>query len=207
MAQEQSKTTKGPVQWFALLFWMALSGLLLAGQLMWLKERQFEAREKMYDELIVNTAAAHGVDPCLVKAVIARESRFNYRAVGAAGEIGLMQIMSGAVQDWQNFNGGREVNRDELFDPRVNIEIGTWYLARGLNQWANRCKDPVVYALAQYNAGRRNLLGWIKAAPDGATQVQSIGYRPTRNYVRYIMKRSEFYRNNGGVKLPPIEDF
>ena len=56
------------------------------------------ARFQQYDKLIRAVATENHVDPMLVKAVVWRESRFNPRAHGRAGELGLMQIMPAAAE-------------------------------------------------------------------------------------------------------------
>src|SRR3546814_10083100 len=52
---------------------------------------------------------------------------------------------------------------NELFDPAKNTRAGTWYLRKMLRRYAHT-DQPVVFALADYNAGRSNVLRWNKAA-------------------------------------------
>ena len=145
-------------------------------------------RVHRYDELIGDAAKRHGVDPRLVSCLIWRESRFNPSCVGKRGEIGLMQIMPEAVQDWARATGRAAPRRDQLFDPRVNIEAGTWYLARALKFWQGR-DDPVPFALAEYNAGRANAQRWAAEAPEARRFVNVISYPTTRRYVHDILER------------------
>ena len=60
------------------------------------------------------------VPPELIYSVIATESSFNPKAVSAKGCIGLMQV---SPKVWG-------VDRKLLFDPRINIVIGTYILRR-----------------------------------------------------------------------------
>ena len=62
------------------------------------------ARFGQHDVLIRSVAEEHGVDPMLVKAVVWRESRFDPRKVGTAGERGLMQLTEGAASEWVREN-------------------------------------------------------------------------------------------------------
>ncbi len=50
-----------------------------------------------------------------------------------------------------------------LWDARVNVEAGTWYLGRGLGRWRGRVPEDVGVALAvaEYNAGYGNVLRWL----------------------------------------------
>jgi soluble lytic murein transglycosylase-like protein len=61
-------------------------------------------------------AGRNGLDPLLVIAVIAIESRFNPIAQSDGGALGLMQIMP--------FHGDKFGAIDSILDPRVNIQIG-----------------------------------------------------------------------------------
>ena len=110
------------------------------------------ARFGQHDALIRSVAAEQGVDPMLVKALIWRESRFDARKVGAAGERGLMQLTEGAASEWVQQNRVQNFQVEELFDPKVNVQAGTWYLARAIGRWKKQ-SDPVPFALAEYNAG------------------------------------------------------
>ena len=57
------------------------------------------ARFQQYDPLIHAVSTANKLDPMLVKAVVWRESRFDPRKLGGAGERGLMQVSEIAAQD------------------------------------------------------------------------------------------------------------
>ena len=57
-------------------------------------------KERQYDKIIQNAAMEFKVEFALIKAVIWQESRFNEKAVGKAGEIGLMQLMELAAFEW-----------------------------------------------------------------------------------------------------------
>ena len=75
--------------------------VLLTCATVWFRTGRDDPRR--YDRYRAEIAAAsvrHNVDPHLIKAVIMQESDFDSDARGAAGEIGLMQITSGAALDW-----------------------------------------------------------------------------------------------------------
>jgi len=61
-----------------------------------------------------------GVDPLLILAVIAVESRFNPIAESVVGAKGLMQVIPKYHQDKLNAMGGE----DSVFDPMTNIMVG-----------------------------------------------------------------------------------
>ncbi|OGQ03978.1 MAG: hypothetical protein A2W38_06500, partial [Deltaproteobacteria bacterium RBG_19FT_COMBO_58_16] len=96
-------------------------------------------RDKL-DELIYISAARHGVDPALVRAVVKAESDYDAGAVSTVGARGLMQLMPETA---------RLMGVDDIHDPEQNIDGGTRYLTRLLD----RFDWEVALALAAYNAG------------------------------------------------------
>jgi soluble lytic murein transglycosylase len=159
-------------------------------------------RFKAYDELIAETAERHGVEPALLKAIIWRESRFLPEQVGSAGERGLMQVTEGAAADWARIQKIETFIPTDLFEPRTNLDAGTWYLRRALERWKEKA-DPVPFALAEYNAGASRVDRWVAAtgagaAAEAADLLQSMDFPGTRRYVEEIIQRAEFYRKQGG---------
>jgi len=158
------------------------------------------ARFQQHDELIRNVAAQHRVDPMLVKAVVWRESRFDPRKMGTAGERGLMQVTERAAGDWARETKVENFRVEELFDPKTNLEAGTWYLARALQHWKNQ-NDPMPFALAEYNAGASRAQRWAEGDEAGsvpaATFQNNIDFPGTRKYVESILARLEFYKRRG----------
>lgn len=154
-------------------------GVLLAGYMHW--------RVHRFDKLIAEACAAYDVDPALVSAVIRRESSFNPRAVGRAGEAGLMQVTAPAAREWMEATGAAPETMAGLFKPENNIHAGTWYLGRALMHWSHKA-DPLPYALAEYNAGRSNVNRWsTDDGGDPAAFIAAITYPSTRRYVRDIL--------------------
>src|SRR5881397_4259639 len=88
------------------------------------------ARFQQYDKLILSVAAEHELDPMLVKAVVWRESRFDPRKIGSAGERGLMQVSERAAREWARETQVADFHSEDLLDPKTNLEAGAWYLRR-----------------------------------------------------------------------------
>src|SRR6202030_1119462 len=110
------------------------------------------ARFQQYDPIITLVAAQHRLDPMLVKAVVWRESRFDTKKYGSAGERGLMQVSAKAANEWARENKIENFGLDDLFDAKTNLEAGTWYLRRAIEHWQTE-SEPLPVALAEYNAG------------------------------------------------------
>ncbi len=54
----------------------------------------------------------------------------------------------------------------------------------------------MTYALADYNAGRANVLKWniAAASTNSAAFIEQIGFPSTKFYVKSVMRRYEHYR-------------
>jgi soluble lytic murein transglycosylase len=158
------------------------------------------ARFQQHDALIRTVAAHHQIDPMLVKAIVWRESKFDPQKYGSAGERGLMQVTERAAGEWARENRVDNFRVEELFDPKVNLEAGTWYLARAMQHWKNQV-DPVPFALAEYNAGASRAVRWAGGDNDAVVSPDqfrnSIDFPGTRKYIDSIMARFDFYKRRG----------
>lgn len=94
--------------------------------------------------LVTHEAERRGIPPALGHAVTTVESGWNPAAIGADGEVGLMQVMP-ATAAMLGFHG----TPAELADPATNVRLGVqylgdaWFLARG----------DLCAALMKYRAG------------------------------------------------------
>ena len=141
-------------------------------------------------------AAATGLDPALVAALVWQESTFDPQAVSGPGARGLMQIMPPT---------GREIARglglkytiDMLHDPDRGLQLGTRYLKRMIDGFGGR----VDKALAAYNAGPNRVATWARARPGQSAEefIESIPYQETRSYVMTILANREHYRRIYGL--------
>jgi soluble lytic murein transglycosylase len=140
-------------------------------------------------------AKRYGVERALVKAVVWRESRFKPTVRGRAQEIGLMQIRETAAQEWADAEHIASFDHAQCIDPGTNTMAGTWYLSKLLKRYA-QTDDPVPYALADYNAGRGNVLKWNhgEAATNHAAFMAQIGFPGTKAYVQAVIHRRGLYR-------------
>ena len=163
-----------------------------------LQERLSFGAYRKYDDLINQASSRYGVPPELIKAVIWKESRFQPAKVGSQGERGLMQITERAAQDWARAQKIETFVPTDLFDPKVNIEAGTWYLKRALDHWAAK-DNPLPFALAEYNAGRTRVKRWVQDSGHGeaagADDLQTaMDFPTTRSYVVAIVARHDYYK-------------
>jgi len=128
------------------------------------------ARAEQIADAILSSSERHDVDPLLVAALIAQESRFRPSAISPGGAVGLGQLLPGTA-------GRLGVNP---YSPVENVEGCTKYLATQLRKW-NHASAPAHLALASYNAG-----------PGAVEQYGGVPpYSITRRYVQKITHRRE----------------
>ena len=149
-------------------------------------------RYSEHDALIADTAKKHGLDPLLVKSIVWRESRFSTTKVGGAGERGLMQVGEAAARDWAAAHKIEVFVFADLFDATTNLDAGTWYLGRALEHWKDR-KDPIPYALAEYNAGRSRVEKWAANAETASDMLRAAAGTGTRQYVDDVIRRYQHF--------------
>lgn len=116
-------------------------------------------------EAAYGEARRNKLDPLLILAVIAIESRFNPIAQSQMGALGLMQVIP-------RFHADKIGDPDTVLDPEVNIRVGTQvlkhYIARGGSEAAglqlyNGSTDPAGNGYAQkVNAERARLSNALK---------------------------------------------
>lgn len=101
-----------------------------------------------FDYLVKKNSARIGWDWKLVSAIIATESNFKVGALSSAGATGLMQVLPG------------EYSADTLWDPAVNIAVGTYKLHKYQRTYIDLGADStdcIKMTLAAYNGGQGRL--------------------------------------------------
>jgi soluble lytic murein transglycosylase-like protein len=125
------------------------------------------------DDLIRVSSARHGLDPDLIRSMIAAESAGNARAVSPKGAAGLMQIMPGTA---------RVLGVENVFDPGNNVEAGTTYIRQLLDRYGH----DLALALAAYNAGPGKVQAYRGLPP----------YRETDAYIRRVITSFNNQKSN-----------
>lgn len=95
-------------------------------------------------EIIARHARANGVPLQLAHAIVWAESSYRIHVRGAAGEVGLMQVMP-ATADLMGYRG----SIDDLFHPETNIKYGMKYLGGA----RKRGDGTICGTILKYNAG------------------------------------------------------
>ena len=153
-----------------------------------------------FDGMIEKQATIYRLDPKLVWSVIHEETYFSPWKLGAAKEVGLMQITPTVAREWAQETGikdfEQQIEQDRvefLRDPERNIQIGCWYLEK-LNERYRDSPAPEARTLAAYNAGASRVAEWTRVSENAPPLeenefVKRIDISTTRSYVTEILKR------------------
>jgi soluble lytic murein transglycosylase len=158
---------------------------------------EMRRRDHRHDRLIGQVAREHGLPPALVKAVVWKESRFREDARGGKGELGLMQVTEMAAQEWADQRRDLQFRHEHTLHATTNLHAGCHYLAKAARRYLST-DSPYAYALADYNAGRGNVLRWMQgeARTNSAAFLAAMTFPGTRDYVQDILSRAPAYQRD-----------
>ena len=152
-----------------------------------------------YDEIINRQASVYRLDKNLVWSVIYEETYFRAWQIGAAEEVGLMQVTPTVAREWAKETGFREFERQTaentvefLRDPERNIQIGCWYLEKMRTGYRDFPAETAM-TLSAYNAGASRVEEWTKDADASRLSerefIERINIASTKSYVNSILAR------------------
>lgn len=145
-----------------------------------------------YADIVQAEAAAQGVDPLLIYALIRQESFFEQGARSSAAAQGLTQVIPSTAEWIANAMGWPNFQPDDIYKPYLNVKFGTYYLKAALDMF-----DGNPYpALAGYNAGPGNARYWLEQAQtdDDDLYVEEITINEPKLYVRRVLAHLATYR-------------
>lgn len=148
-----------------------------------------------FKKYVEESASLYGLPTELIFAVILAESEFNPDAISPAGAIGLMQIIPPTGRELAK-SFSIDFSPDLLFEPYINISMGTFYLKK-LNQMFGN----VILALSAYNGGPHNVRKWLRRCLKPEVFVETIPFRETRLYVKRVLKYWLNYARIYGGKI------
>lgn len=142
-------------------------------------------------ETLISSSKENGLDPVLVAALIRQESNFNPLATSPVGARGLMQLMPAVGKTVADSKGIGPWDPDLLYQPAINIKLGTAHLSGLAHKY-----PEVVKVLSAYNAGESRVEKWsTKAgAADPEVFTERIPFVETRDYVRTILRNRAYYQ-------------
>lgn len=141
-----------------------------------------------YKQEVLKESEENGLDWALVFAVIKVESNFNPNALSKKGAVGLMQLKPSTADYVAKLKGQEQV---DLYNPKVNIEYGCYYLKYLIEKFKN-----INTAVCAYNAGEGKVSSWLRNSEyskDGKT-LDTIPFPETKEYLDRIEKTFNKYK-------------
>lgn len=139
-----------------------------------------------WDAPLEAAAREAGVDPHLLRGLVASESSGRADARSGAGALGLTQLMLPTAAEAARRLGLPPPDEAQLLgDPALNLRLGAGYLA----QLLTRFERSEAFALAAYNAGPSRVLRWRLQAVDAdpLTVIRREAFPATRAYVERVL--------------------
>lgn len=147
-------------------------------------------------------AKQRNLDPHQIAGFIRQETIFNPTAKSGANAYGLMQLLIPTARTMaKKYNASvTAINGETLFQPALNIELGTAYMRDQYDKYFR-----TEFVAVAYNAGPGRVVQWQKSLPSEMDEfVEEIPFRETKGYVQGIIRNSAQYRrlydDNGKFK-------
>jgi soluble lytic murein transglycosylase len=138
---------------------------------------------RAYWDLFHSASTRLTLDPYLVLALARQESLFNPRATSSSNARGLMQLIPSTARKMASQNG-IDPEAIRLYDPAVNVQLGTAYLKNLFEMFGG----DAFRAVAAYNAGENAVSKWVAQSPGADDEwVENIAYKETREYVKKVI--------------------
>ncbi|HUF04762.1 MAG TPA: transglycosylase SLT domain-containing protein [Aridibacter sp.] len=132
------------------------------------------------------------LDPYNVAGLIRQETIFSPRARSSANAYGLMQLLIPTARTMARKYGANttSITAEVLYQPSLNIELGTAYMREQLSKYGR-----IEYMSVAYNAGPGRMVSWQKSLPVEIDEfVEKIPFNETRGYVKGVIRNSAQYR-------------
>jgi soluble lytic murein transglycosylase len=138
-----------------------------------------------YWDIIVQESQARNLDPYQVAGLIRQETIFATRARSSANAYGLMQVLIPTAKlTARKYGVSREITVDSLFEPRLNIQLGTAYLRDQIDKFGR-----IEYVAAAYNAGPLRAVQWKASLPFEIDEwAEAVPFKETRGYVQGVVR-------------------
>jgi soluble lytic murein transglycosylase len=140
---------------------------------------------------IKQEARARNLDPYTVAGLIRQESVFDPRAKSGANAFGLMQLLLDTAQHTARKYGlPPPASADALYDPVLNIKLGTAYLRDQIDRFGR-----IEYVAAAYNAGPNRAERWRTELPQEIDEwAEAVPFKETRGYVQGVTRNTLQYK-------------
>ena len=146
----------------------------------------------MFRAELLRNSKSRNVDPRFVLAIMKQESSFRPGIKSPAGARGLLQLVYDTALKYNKAAGYANLHPDDLYQPAVNIAIGTEYMSELKDQF-NGLYEAIA---ASYNGGEDNAARWLaRSRPkDPGVFTAEIGFAESKAYVFKVMNNYRIYR-------------
>ena len=138
-----------------------------------------------YWDIIVQESRAKDLDPYQVAGLIRQETVFITKAHSTARAYGLMQVLVPTAQlTARKYGVDRTITVESLYEPRLNIQLGTAYLRDQIDKFGR-----IEYVAAAYNAGPLRAVQWRASLPAEIDEwAEAVPFKETRGYIQGVVR-------------------
>ncbi|HEY0460087.1 MAG TPA: transglycosylase SLT domain-containing protein [Pyrinomonadaceae bacterium] len=146
----------------------------------------------VYRAELLRAAKSLKIDPRFVLAIMKQESSFRAGAKSPSAARGLLQLVFDTALKYNKKAGYVSLSPDDLYQPSVNIAIGSVYIADLKDQFGGLYEAIA----ASYNGGEDNAARWLNRSKpkDAGIFTAEVGFAETKNYVYKVMSNYRVYR-------------
>ncbi|OCG00434.1 murein transglycosylase [Gilliamella sp. wkB112] len=148
----------------------------------------------MYNDFYTQALNDKAIPLSYALAISRQESAFDTTVQSPVGASGLMQLMPATAKEIaKKVSSVTYYSPTQLFDPQVNIQLGTYFL----NNLYLQNDDNRILASAAYNAGPNRVKRWLNNSNgqlDVIAFIDSIPFTETRNYVKNVLVYAYIYQ-------------
>ncbi|MGH9905620.1 MAG: lytic transglycosylase domain-containing protein, partial [Pyrinomonadaceae bacterium] len=118
------------------------------------------------------------------------ETIFAPRARSSANAYGLMQVLVPTARlTAQKYGVNRAITAEALYEPRLNIQLGTAYLRDQIDKFGR-----IEYVAAAYNAGPHRTATWRTTLPVEIDEwAEAVPFKETRGYIQGVVRNQLLY--------------
>lgn len=144
-----------------------------------------------YWDIIVQESRAKNLDPYQVAGLIRQETIFMPKARSSARAYGLMQVLvPTAVLTAKKWGVNRAITEDALYEPRLNIQLGTAYMKDQMDKFGR-----IEYLAVAYNAGPHRMTQWRPSLPAEIDEfAEAVPFKETRGYIQGVVRNRLQYQ-------------
>ncbi len=136
-----------------------------------------------YDDLVERWRERHGLPPYYTHAIMRKESGFDPNALSFADARGLVQVIPRTTRRIAD-ELGLPYTDDMLWDPDMNLRIGTWYLGGLLEKF----RHQIPIAAGSFNSGPAPVMRWLEENGERPIDefVELVSFSQTREYMKLV---------------------